>query len=114
MSAVINVADLPDAGGAQRFEGGPHGANVSFFLVDSEPGQGPEVHSHPYGEVFVVRFGRVRFTVDGDTFDAGSGDIVVAQAETAHSFVNVGPTRLEMINIHASGDMVTRWLSEPE
>lgn len=114
MPKVLKVADLPASGGARRFEGGPYGANVSFFLIDSAPGQGPELHSHPYAEVFVIRRGHAQFTLDGKTIDAESGDIVVAPAEAAHRFVNAGPSRLEMINIHASGDMLTRWLSDAE
>lgn len=114
MADVVKVADLPAAGGGRRFEGGQYGANVSFFLIDSEPGQGAELHSHPYGEVFVVRRGHVRFTVDGKTLDAVAGHIIVARAETGHGFVNSGPGRLEMVNIHASGDMVTRWLTEAD
>lgn len=110
---VAKVADLPAADGACRFEGGPHGADVSFFLVDSAPGQGPELHSHPYGEVFVVRFGSAQFTVDGATVDAQAGDILVVPADAEHCFVNRGPGRLELVAIHGSGRMVTRWLRQP-
>jgi mannose-6-phosphate isomerase-like protein (cupin superfamily) len=112
MADVIKMAELPASDGACRFEGGPYGADLSFFLIESEPGQGPELHSHPYGEVFVVRGGHVRFSVDGKAIDAEAGDIVVARAESEHRFVNSGPGRLDMINIHASGDMITRWLTD--
>jgi len=109
---LIRMSELPGSDGARRFEAGRYGANVSFFVIDSEPGEGPEPHSHPYGEVFVVLSGEVTFTVDGNAIEAGSRDIVVAEAETVHSFVNAGGGRLHMVNIHASGEMITRWLEE--
>lgn len=112
MTTVIRTVDLPAAGGAARFEGGPHGADLSFFLVDSAPGQGPGPHSHPYGEVFVVRAGCVRFEVGGKAIDAAGGDIVVVPGEIPHAFVNQGPGRLEMLSVHASGSMITRWLDD--
>jgi mannose-6-phosphate isomerase-like protein (cupin superfamily) len=112
MIHVVKLADLPTSGGATPFEGGPYGAGVSFFLVDSAPGDGPDVHSHPYPEVFVVRHGQARFFVDGEGLDAEGGDIVVAPANVPHGFMNAGPGRLEMINLHPSGAMITRWLTD--
>ena len=109
---IVKAADLPRSGGACRFEGGAYGADLSFFLVDSEPGQGPEPHVHPYGEVLIVRRGNVQLSVNGTTVAAEAGDIIVVEAETAHGFVNLGPNPLEMITIHASGDMRARWLTE--
>jgi mannose-6-phosphate isomerase-like protein (cupin superfamily) len=113
MPHVIRQSQLRSAGGARRFEAGKYGADVSFLLVDLEAGQGPEPHSHPYGEVFVILSGQVEFSVDGNIIEAGSRDIVVAEAETVHSFVNTGAGRLEMVNIHASGQMITRWFEMP-
>lgn len=111
---VVRVPDLRSSGGSFRFEGAPYGASVSFFLIESEPGDGPDLHSHPYPEVFVVRHGHAQFTVGGETMSAASGDIVIAPADVEHGFVNAGPSRLEMINIHPSGQMITRWSSEAD
>ena len=36
------------------FEGAAHGSEVSFFVVDDAPGEGPALHHHPYSETFVV------------------------------------------------------------
>lgn len=112
MPHVVKLAELPTSGGATLFEGGAYDAEVSFFLVDSAPGEGPDEHSHPYPEVFVIRHGQARFVIDGEGLDAQGGDIVVAPANVPHGFVNAGPGRLEMINLHPSGAMITRWLSE--
>src|SRR5262249_20261154 len=49
-------------GGTLTFEGEEHGSGVSFFLVNSEPGAGPDLHTHPYSETWIVRSGEVAFT----------------------------------------------------
>jgi mannose-6-phosphate isomerase-like protein (cupin superfamily) len=49
-------------------------------------------------------------TAGGEEIEAGPGDIVVVEPNTAHRFRNLGPTRLEIVCIHAAGRMVTRWL----
>jgi mannose-6-phosphate isomerase-like protein (cupin superfamily) len=89
-------------GGTVTFEGEPHGSGVSFFHVNNEPGQGPDLHRHPYSETWIVRSGKVRFTADGEDIEAGPGDIAVVGPETPHKFKNVGTERLEVVCIHSS------------
>ena len=93
-------------GGTLTFEGEPYGSGVSFFLVNNEPGNGPDLHVHPYAETWIVRSGRGRFTADGEDIDAGPGDIVVVGPETPHKFKSVGTERLDVICIHASPRMI--------
>ncbi len=52
-----------------RFEGRDFGAPVSIFLIDNEPGQGPDLHVHPYTEMWIVRSGKARFTVGEETLE---------------------------------------------
>jgi mannose-6-phosphate isomerase-like protein (cupin superfamily) len=85
-----------------RFEGSAHGSGVSFFLVDNAPGEGPDLHRHPYTETFTILRGRARLTVGGRTVVAEAGTTVVVPPNTWHRFVNPGPDRLELIGIHAS------------
>lgn len=89
-----------------RFEGADHGSEVSFFLVDNEPGQGSMLHCHPYSETWVVRRGEAEFTVGPETTRAMAGDIVVAAANVPHRFENVGAGPLEMVCIHPRGRIV--------
>jgi mannose-6-phosphate isomerase-like protein (cupin superfamily) len=89
-------------GGTVTFEGEPHGSGVSFFLVNNEPGEGPDLHKHPYSETWIVRSGKARITADDKEIEAGPGDIAVVGPETPHKFKNMGPDRLEIICIHAS------------
>jgi quercetin dioxygenase-like cupin family protein len=99
--------DRPDAG---SFEGADHGSDVSFFVVDAAPGDGPKLHRHPYSETFVVQAGRARFQLGDDSIDAAAGDVVVVPPETAHRFHALGPERLRLVSIHAAAKMETTWL----
>ena len=75
---VVESENLPHSATAHRFEGRLHGgANVSFFLIDSDRGGGPDLHTHPYAEVFVIQEGEVTFTAGDETIEAKAGQIVV-------------------------------------
>jgi len=86
--------------------------NVSFFLIDAPPGEGPSLHSHPYEEIFVIQEGQVTFTVGDATIEATGGQILLASAGTPHKFVNSGKTVLRSINIHPTSRMITEWLED--
>jgi mannose-6-phosphate isomerase-like protein (cupin superfamily) len=110
MHRVIRRVHAPDGPRSAQFEGAEYGAGVSFFLVDNEAGEGPELHRHPYPETWIVRSGRGVFIADGEEVDAGPGDIVVVGPDTPHRFRNLGPGRLELVCIHATERFVTEWL----
>jgi mannose-6-phosphate isomerase-like protein (cupin superfamily) len=93
-------------GGTLTFEGDPYGSGVSFFLVNNEPGAGPDLHRHPYSETWIVRSGKARFTADGEELEAGPGDILVVGPETPHKFKNAGSERLDIVCIHDSPRMI--------
>ncbi len=113
MHTVIRSGELqPSPGGTVSFEGEPYGGGVSVFLVNNEPGSGPDLHKHPYSETWIVRSGRVRITADGKDIEAYPGDIVVVNAETSHKFKNIGTDRLDIICIHASPRFIQEWLDE--
>lgn len=95
--------------GADRtvlFQGRDHGSQVSFFLVDNAPGQGPRLHRHPYTETWIVQSGSAVFLADGEEVRPGVGDVLVVTPGTAHKFVNVGRDRLQLICIHASAELI--------
>jgi mannose-6-phosphate isomerase-like protein (cupin superfamily) len=113
MHTVIRAGELRRSrGGTITLEGEPHGSGVSLFLVDSEPGAGPGLHTHPYSETWVVRAGTARFTAGGEELEAAPGDIIVVGAGTPHKFVNAGPGRLDIVCIHASPVMIQENLEE--
>jgi mannose-6-phosphate isomerase-like protein (cupin superfamily) len=103
MHTTIRAGELqPSPGGTITFEGEPFGSGVSFFHVNNQPGEGPDLHRHPYPETWILRSGKARFTADGEELEAGPGDIMVVGANTPHKFKNAGDERLEIICIHAS------------
>ncbi|QWW72279.1 cupin domain-containing protein [Rhizobium sp. WYJ-E13] len=65
-----------------------HGV-FSFIETSHRPGFGPPLHSHLETEVFRVLKGRYLFEVDEKRFYADEGDVIVAPARSAHTFVNV-------------------------
>ena len=86
MTHLIGKDELPYGKIAHKFEGHRYGdVNVSFFLVDSPPGGGAVLHTHPYEEVFVTLEGNATFTVGDKTSEVGAGQIVVAPADVPTS-----------------------------
>jgi mannose-6-phosphate isomerase-like protein (cupin superfamily) len=98
--------------GTVRWEGETSGSGVSLFLVYNQPGEGPDLHRHPYSETWIVRSGAVRFTADGEDIEAGPGDIVVVGPETPHKFKNIGSSRLEITCVHDSPRIIQEELEE--
>lgn len=91
------------------FEGKRLGTEVTvLFFTTDVIGHGASLHVHPYDELFIVRQGRVRFTIGDRSIDAGAGDIVLGPANIPHAFENLGPGRLETTDIHLSD----RWIQE--
>ncbi|MFC9561565.1 cupin domain-containing protein [Agromyces sp. NPDC056965] len=99
------------SGRTLRFEGRGHGAAVSYFLVDNDPGQGPDLHRHPYPETWVVLEGEVLLTIGELEFAATAGDTATAPAGAWHRFVATGTGRLRMVCIHAS-DVIVQEFAE--
>lgn len=73
---------------------------------NDEPGTGPPLHVHPYDEIFVVQQGMARFFVGDEVIDAEAGDVVLGPAAVPHRFINLGPGRLQTLDIHQS----PRWI----
>ena len=106
---VIRVEDLGGGENSEVFNGHEHGATVSIFLSHNMQGTGPELHSHPYEEVFVVQEGDVLFVVGDDAVEAGPGDVIVVPPDTPHRFTSRGETHRQ-ISIHPVARMETEWL----
>ena len=108
---VIKTQELPFSRIAHELVGADHGgAGVCILFVDAPPGDGPNLHKHPYEEVFITLEGAATFVVDGDEILAGPGDILVVPAGASHAFTNSGEGQLRQIDIHVSPDFSTEWL----
>ncbi len=83
------------------------GAQVTVLAYGTDTvGVGPRLHVHPYDETFIIVEGRARFFVGETTIDAGAGEIVLGPAGVPHRFENLGPGRLQTVDIHHS----PRWI----
>ena len=113
MHPIIPLSDIQINSTAYRFEGRSYGdIAASFFLVHTEPGNGPSLHSHPYEEVFIVQEGEVTFVVGTETLRVTGGNVVIVPAQTPHKFTNSGTTPLRQLSIHPTREIITTWLEE--
>ena len=69
-------------------------------------GEGPRLHVHSYDEVFIVTEGHARFFVGDAVIDASAGNVVFGPAGIPHRFENLGPGRLQTIDVHHSPEWV--------
>ncbi|MCK0116775.1 cupin domain-containing protein [Isoptericola sp. S6320L] len=107
MATVVSAEAIRIPGSRTlRFEGRDHGSGVSFFLVTSEPGQGPGLHRHPYTETWSVLEGEATITIGDQTVVARAGDTAVVQPGVWHGFTSTGAGTLRMICLHASATMI--------
>ena len=68
-------------------------------------GKGPDLHLHPYPELFVVQTGTAVFTAGDEEITVDAGNIVIVPAETPHMFKCAGDATLRVVSIHPSGEL---------
>lgn len=111
---IVPAAELViGTGRTRRFIGAEHAAGVSYFFVDNEPGQGPDLHRHPYPETWVVLEGEARVEIGDSVLHAVEGDTATAPANVWHGFKNSGTGRLRILCIHASDRIIQEWKDAP-
>ncbi|MEM7382103.1 MAG: cupin domain-containing protein [Bacteroidota bacterium] len=88
-------------------EGHPYGVNcVVIRYSTDEIGVGPNLHVHPYDEVFHIISGRAEFTVGKQKFTAEEGAMVIGPANVPHAYKNLGPGRLDSVDVHMSSEWI--------
>jgi quercetin dioxygenase-like cupin family protein len=74
------------------YKGRITGCNLHLAECVIPPGGGVPIHRHPSPETFILREGRLLFTLgDGDSLhesEASAGDVVAAQSMAWHAFRN--------------------------
>jgi quercetin dioxygenase-like cupin family protein len=99
----IRQESLPLRGSSLNFVGADQGGvAISVFLFNGQPGAGPGPHRHPYDEVQFIQQGRGLYTVNGESFEAGAGDILVIKAGEVHGFRAIGDAPLVQLDVHLS------------
>ena len=99
----VHRNELPFLGMSYNFVGAEQGGvGICAYLLEAQPGQGPPPHRHPYDEVQFVRGGRGLWTVEGQEFEAGEGDILVVKAGEVHRFKCIGDEPLIQLDVHLS------------
>ena len=101
MASVTPIEDLRLSHRAALFEGGEQ-APVSIFVTEYSRGEGPDLHLHPYPEVFVVETGTAQFTAGDEQLTVPAGNIVVVPAQTPHGFKGAGEDKLRVVSVHPS------------
>ena len=99
MATVTPIEDLRLSERAALFEGRGE-IGVSIFVTQYDRGEGPDLHLHPYPEVFVVEAGAAVFTAGDEKLTVEGGNIVVVPAETVHGFKNPGDEKLRVVSVH--------------
>ena len=107
--AKVSAGEWQNPGKALRglLEGKNLKTNVTLIrYVTDIVGEGPALHVHPYDEIFTITEGRARFTVGDTTIDAEAGDVVFGPANIPHGYQNLGPGRLDSLDIHLSPEWI--------
>ena len=102
----IKLSDLRHAGSSHHFIGADHDVAISSFLFNGLKGSGPGPHRHPYDEIQFIQSGRARYTVEGQEFEAGAGEILVIKAGEVHGFTVVSDEPLVQVDVHMSSRFV--------
>ncbi len=74
---------------------------VDVFVHSHTPGERADLHTHDVNHILVMRSGRMRWTVDGESLETGAGDVVVAPAGVEHGFEVLGDEDVKLLCIEA-------------
>jgi quercetin dioxygenase-like cupin family protein len=71
-----------------------------FFEQLIKPGEGVPLHAHSYPEAFYIVEGELVFSSDdGRSIACSHGDVVIARAETRHTFANASQRDARILSI---------------
>ena len=107
--AKVSASEWLSTGKALRglLEGKSLNTDITLIRYATDVvGEGPTLHVHPYDEIFTITEGRARFTVGDKTIDAEAGDVVLGPANIPHGYQNLGPGKLDSLDIHLSPEWI--------
>lgn len=74
---------------------------VDVYAHSHPVGDTADLHTHDVHHILVMRSGRMRWTVDGQTIDSKAGDVIVAPAGVQHGFEVLGDAEVKLMCIEA-------------
>lgn len=96
MKEKVKLFDIKEA----RWEEGDNGMRSCVFkpskavttqFWEIKPGAGAEPHKHPNEQLIYIQQGVLDVTVEGETYEVGSGCYCYVPPNAVHSTVNNGP-----------------------
>ena len=85
------------------FQGKDYGGiPISFYWMTLPPDEGPQLHLHPYDEIFLILEGQATFTVGESTIEVTAGNILIGPAGVPHKYIKAGKGTLRMVTIQPS------------
>jgi mannose-6-phosphate isomerase-like protein (cupin superfamily) len=102
---IIALDELRFSPTAFLYQGGED-IQASIFVMAYGHGQGPDMHAHPYPEVFVIQEGQADFIVGDERITVGAGHVVLVPAERPHGFKGSGTETLRAVSVHPSPTVV--------
>lgn len=110
---IVRKGQVPKVRFSTEFAGETYGVDVSFLIVEAQPGEGPSTHSHDYPEIIIVQQGQVTCVVGDEECTAYAGDVLFIAANEPHRFFNSGREPLVQIDIHLRNGFETQWHDAP-
>jgi mannose-6-phosphate isomerase-like protein (cupin superfamily) len=105
MAKVIPIDEVRRSATTALFQGGDD-APVSMFIMEYPRGRGPDLHLHPYPEVFVFQAGTAAVTAGDEQLTVTGGNVVVVPAETPHGFKSTTDEPLRVVSVHPSPSVI--------
>lgn len=75
---------------------------LSFFITETHPGGGPNLHKHDVEEAHVLLEGTARYRIGNETFTVTAPYIAKVPAGVPHTFVNAGSEPFRLVAVFAS------------
>lgn len=74
---------------------------VAVYVNDHAPGETADLHAHDEDHILVMRSGRMRWTIDGQTVETGAGDVILAPAGVEHGYEVLGDEAVKLLCVES-------------
>jgi quercetin dioxygenase-like cupin family protein len=74
---------------------------AAVYVNDHEPGESADLHTHDEDHILVMRSGRMRWTIDGETVETKAGDVILAPSGVEHAFEVLGDETAKLLCVES-------------